>query len=307
MKSTRFLVGSAAVLAAVTFALAGGCGKTDGNGPRTAANITISGKLTGSRAAATLTGYELYCATLATPPASATGTLDSSGNVSLSLAAASTPFSCFLLDTAGHQKDSVVFSGGTEVSQGALFAGDADLGTVPVTGTLGVAQATLPAGGSLVTSTPTGLDCPVGIWKSGVLANGGVSSSDPCVNLRTTELILKDPGGNLKMDHSYYFLDASGKSCLENSSPVQAFQGTEVAYSAGTLALTLPSGTDPGCAAHTLTFTGTVSADCQTITYTDDESGCGDCNASGSGITNGCEGCGTTHCPPIGTFSVTRQ
>jgi len=144
-----------------------------------ASDITISGTLsTGtsmlassrglhtsglSAAVSGLAGYRLYCVTFSTPPASGTADADSSGVVSLTLAAKDVPFGCFILDSQGNGVATLMF--GSQSAQTVALSGSANLGTITVDTTSGVAQAAVPPGGTVVTSTPAGVPCPVGTWS----------------------------------------------------------------------------------------------------------------------------------------------
>jgi len=165
----------AVVLSSVTLGAAG-CGGSSGGGTVAAKNITISATLsaagtvgssalTVSSPLTALAGYKLYCVTFSTPPVSGTATADAAGSVTLTLAAQNVPFGCFILDAAGNSVASLMFANNTQSGQTLSLSGDADLGAITVDATSGVANAAVPAAGTLTTTTPAGVACPLGTWS----------------------------------------------------------------------------------------------------------------------------------------------
>jgi len=146
-----------------------------------AKNITISGTLGAASVAlalvpdpgvlsissslTALAGYQLYCVTFAAPPVSGTAAADAAGRVSLTLAAQNVPFGCFILDAADRSVASLVFGSSAQSGQTLTLSSDADLGAISVDAVSGVATTAVPSAGTLTTTTPSGLPCPLGTWN----------------------------------------------------------------------------------------------------------------------------------------------
>jgi hypothetical protein len=133
---------------------------------------------------ATMSNYKLFCVTLATPPVSATATADSSGNVTLTINAQSTPFGCFVEDSSGNMVAPLLFQASGTTSTNATFSSNTALGTVTVDLTNKIAQATVSSTGNLVTTTPSGLGCEVGTWT--FTTSGSAPSVCPVGSKTTT-------------------------------------------------------------------------------------------------------------------------
>ncbi len=146
--------------------------------------LTVQKSALQSPLTSALAGYKLYCVTFKTPPASGAAVANDSGAVSLSLAALGVPFGCFVLDTSGAGVATLIFTtttGGQSSGQTASFSGNASLGDITVDSSTGFAQATIPSGGQLVTTTPSDVACPVGTWD--VTADTYTCNSDgSCVS-----------------------------------------------------------------------------------------------------------------------------
>jgi hypothetical protein len=266
--------------------LAAGCGGTStggGGGGGTASDITISGTLSTATAGLTssssvllasrraaavnaLAGYKLYCVTFSTTPASGTADADASGVVSLTLAAKDVPFGCFILNAEGTGVATLMF--GAENAQTVALSGSTNLGTITVDATSGVAQAEVPSGGTVVTSTPAGVSCPLGTWGYTSGAESG------------TTWIAQDGAGQ-------YAVSVSGTGPNGTTS----FSNLPSTYSNGTLTIGPynPEVNNPGntCfGTKTEIVTLTANSACTEMTGTGVKSGCtGQCGCEPDTIT----------------------
>ncbi len=264
---------------------AGGCGGTStGSAGGSTKDITISGTLStgttnllmasssalhtyrSSEALTALGDYRLYCVTFSTPPVSGTANADASGTVSLTLAAKDVPFGCFILDAQGKGVATLMF--GSQNAQTVSLSASADLGTITVDATSGVAQAGVPSAGTVVTSTPTSVPCPLGTW--GYVSGNGSG----------TTWIAQDAAG-------LYVVSVSGS----DSNGTTSFTNLPATYSNGTFTVgpynpevNNPSNQCYGTKTETLTFTANSS--CTEMTGTGVKSGCtGQCGCEPDTIT----------------------
>ena len=223
------------------------------------ADIPLSSSNLSPLSATPLSGYQLYCVTFANPPAAGTGTVDASGNVAVTFSATSTPFGCFILDPSNNGVATLFFTNTTNGQKGQTvsFSGDTNLGTITVDTTSGVALATLPSNGSLVTTTPSGLPCPVGEWKSDMATfpNGCAGY----LELRASQ----SPDGSFLASLSNvggdqpYNSDACGTGSWSN---------VPVTYSNNTISVSIISHCEVNSSLFaTIYFTGTTDAACSTI------------------------------------------
>jgi hypothetical protein len=136
-----------------------------------------------------LVGYRLYCVTFTDPPAAGGGEADASGAFSLDFQGGGVPFGCFVRDASDGGAATVFFGTPSASSETVVVPGTVDLGEVVVDLDKGVALAPLPAGASLVTTTPSAAECPAGTWTGDVTTKCGTT----VVSL----WIAKDPSGTL--------------------------------------------------------------------------------------------------------------
>ena len=259
----------------------GGASTKPGTG-NSANDITISGTLSTASASAlassralhtsglsaavsTLAGYRLYCVTFSTPPVSGTADADASGVVSLTLAAKDVPFGCFILDAQGKGVATLMF--GSQNAQTVSLSGSANLGTITVDTTSGVAQAGVPSAGTVVTSTPTSVPCPLGTWGY-VTGNGS-----------GTTWVAQDATGQ-------YVVSVSGS----DSNGTTSFTNLPSSYSNGTLTIGPYNPevnlNNPCYGTKTETVTLTANSSCTEMTGTGVKSGCtGQCGCEDDTIT----------------------
>jgi len=259
----------------------GGASTKPGTG-NSANDITISGTLSTASASAlassralhtsglsaavsTLSGYRLYCVTFSTPPVSGTADADASGVVSLTLAAKDVPFGCFILDAQGKGVATLMF--GSQNAQTVSLSGSANLGTITVDTTSGVAQAGVPSAGTVVTSTPTSVPCPLGTWGY-VTGNGS-----------GTTWVAQDATGQ-------YVVSVSGS----DSNGTTSFTNLPSTYSNGTLTIGPYNPevnlNNPCYGTKTETVTLTANSSCTEMTGTGVKSGCtGQCGCEDDTIT----------------------
>ena len=261
----------------------GGASTKPGTG-NSANDITISGTLSTASASAlassralhtsgvsaavsSLAGYRLYCVTFSTPPVSGTADADTSGVVSLTLAAKDVPFGCFILDAQGKGVATLMF--GSQNAQTVSLSGSANLGTITVDTTSGVAQAEVPSAGTVVTSTPTSVPCPLGTW--GYVGSGNSSG---------TAWVAQDANGQ-------YVVSVSGS----DSNGTTSFTNLPSTYSNGTFTVgpynpevNNPSNQCYGTKTETITFTANSS--CTEMTGIGVKAGCtGQCGCETDTIT----------------------
>jgi len=254
-----------------------------------------------------LTGDVLYCMTLSNTPAAAKSQpSDSSGNVSLTLAAQNVPLGCFIEDASGNIIAVLVFSSTTSNAQTAQLSGSTDLGTITVDLGKGLAVANLTASGTLITTTPSGVDCPVGEWQGNI---GG----SPCAagNMTATVWIAKLPSGQ------YNVSLIAGPMCLPKSGCSSCGTGFYEAFPSATYqggSFTFQIEPDPSCPQKVSTITFTTDSSCQTATMNASATGCGSCEGGcdisypncGKQGQPGCRGCGSTTCSE-GPYTFTRK
>ena len=230
------------------------------------ADIPLSSSNLSPLSATPLSGYKLYCVTFANPPAAGTGIADASGNVAVTFSATSTPFGCFILDPSNNGVATLFFTNTTNGQKGQTvsFSGDTNLGTITVDTTSGVALATLPSNGSLVTTTPSGLPCPVGEWKSDMATfpNGCAGY----LELRASQ----SPDGSFLASLSN--VGGCQPDYNSNVCGTCSWSNVPVTYSNKTMSLAAisPCPSDPSLFA-TIYFTGTTDAACSTINGTAEE------------------------------------
>jgi len=256
-----------------------------------------------------LTGDVLYCMTLSNTPAAAKSQpSDSSGNVSLTLAAQNVPLGCFIEDASGNIIAVLVFSSTTSNAQTAQFSGSTNLGTITVDLGTGLAAANLTTSGTLITTTPSGVDCPIGEWQ-------GNTGGSPCApgNITVTTWIAKLPSGK------YTVSMMGGPMCLPRgggciSCGTEFFEAfTSATYPGGGFTFQFQP-EEPSCPQKVQTITVTTDSSCQTATINVSYTGCGSCEGGcdpsypncGNQGQPGCRGCGSTTCSE-GPYTFTRK
>ncbi|HVO21931.1 MAG TPA: hypothetical protein VMU15_21975 [Anaeromyxobacter sp.] len=302
--------GGLAVIALCAALASTACGGGSSAPAKTVGNVTITGTLAGGSVQSALVpaarprvisvaNDQLYCVTFSSPPASGTATADSSGNVSLTLAALDVPFGCFILDSGGSGVATLFFSSSSASGETVTLSGDADLGTITVDPLTGLASATLPQSGALAT-TPSSAACPVGTWSVTI---GQYTCDSSCTNgcevgstqtgTSTVWIAQSGPG--------QYTASFTHIGC--NSGSHSDVPGT---FASGTFVLgpfaEQEVDQDVTCT-HSVTASVTTNSTCtSTTTATSTWTNCGTC---GSGD-NVCSGCGTQTC--TGSIeSMTRQ
>jgi len=258
------------------------------------ADIPLSSSNLSPLSATPLSGYQLYCVTFANPPAAGTGTVDASGNVAVTFSATNTPFGCFILDPSNNGVATLLFTNTTNGQKGQTvsFSGDTNLGTITVDTTSGVALATLPSNGTIVSTTPTGTPCPIGTWIDEI--SGPLSSVCPSANGIIILLIAQKPSGEYIVNFA-----AGPVSLSSNPGPdCGIYYNTKPAtYSGGTLKFSASA--DPACPTTKIAaITATPDASCKTMAVQTTVSGCSDCSDCSCG--------GTATCAKP-TFTLTRQ
>ncbi len=305
---------------AVALAFALGCG---GSSKTTApGNITVSGQLqSGSvtharsgpggadgsqlrladRSALVLAGYQLKCVTFGNPPVAASGTADAAGNVSVTIAAQSVAFGCFILDTSGNSVATLTFTAGSTSGTTLTLSGNGSLGTITVDLTSGLASASVTTG--TVASTPPGAACPTGFW---VFPTG---ATDPrCSSLAPQAAakvwIVPQPGGGYLVSIIHGPEVHGGGSAILCT--YSSFNNVPSVYASGKLTIAPFRDNPASPCPSTLAIQMTPSADCNTGSATGTFTGCASC----PGGPDYCPGTGTSTCGTAtctATWSGSRQ
>ena len=129
-----------------------------------------------------LVNYQLYCVTFENAPVGAKGTADNSGTFSLSIKSY-TPFGCFVLDANNQHVADLLFAGiGTTsgtYSGSIMLTGDANVGTITVDPSTGMAIVNVSGVGGVAGNNITGTAFdPTGLWTFSCTSN----ASDPIYN-----------------------------------------------------------------------------------------------------------------------------
>lgn len=235
-----------------------------------------------------LTGYQLYCITFSNPPAASSGTADTSGNVAVTLNATNTPFGCFVLDSSGKGVGTLIFTNTTngQNSQTAVFSSNANLGTIMVDLTDGLALAELPSGGSLVATTPSGTPCPVGTWIMG-------TPSTTCTSEHVDFWIAKSSSGQYLFSYTHY-------GCYGSDSQ----SNLPMTYSGGVITAafnpSVGNSSESYCSSQLMTITFTPDTACTTMSGSFVVSGVTQCGTHFGG-------CGSMACPAVSGLTGTKQ
>lgn len=233
-----------------------------------------------------LAGYQFYCVTFADTPTAATGTADAAGLVTIDLAAVGVAFGCFVLDDQAAAVAVLVFMDGLERGQTMTLTDDADLGTITVDLSDGVAQSAIPLGGSLTGGGD--VECPLGEWFA------SSPPKDGCVdNLTSTFWIAQDTAGHYLMSFRSGPMRIGGAS--ECTDRVQV--DVPVTWSDGILSFTIPG--DPSCPSKIIVATMTPNANCAELEVNMHYGNCASCD-------QGCQCGGTLDCPMPST-TATRK
>jgi hypothetical protein len=239
-----------------------------------------------------LAGYVLYCVSFAKPPVAATATADSSGNFTLTLAAKNVPIGCFIQNTMQKTVASLVFTNGTNRSQTVSFSGDSALGTVTVDTTSGLAQATIGNTGTVMTTTPAGLDCPLGRW-SVVIANTSCIDGMP---------VTQDIFVTKKPDGTYLVSGTTGP--IAANAGCGYYTGTIPATYDGTKLVFQSTGSN-GCVERLFGSTYTPNQACTSAAFTASQTMCQSC--TNLAIDQDCGACGTMTCTADSPQPATRK
>src|SRR5712664_3012367 len=275
--------------AIVALALSLACGGKSNN--TTPGNVTITGTLqsgtvthmidTSTEAlelstradalAGPLAGYKLYCVTFGSPPVAASGTADSSGNVSVTFAAQGVAFGCFVQDAAGSTVATLSFQAASTAGTALTVSSSTSLGNITVDLNSGLASASVSTG--TVATTPPGSSCPMGTW---VFQTG--TSEPACASTapQTTARVWVAPTSN--------------GGCCTVSLTYGPFNGN----SGG------------GVCQQPITFQMSPNGSCTSATAAVHFEGCASCGSGANVCTgSGTPPCGTTSCNA--TYSGTRQ
>ncbi|HET6437984.1 MAG TPA: hypothetical protein VFG59_07980 [Anaeromyxobacter sp.] len=285
-------MGSARAVVVLCLGLvAAGCGGSGGGGTR-GGDITISGQLSPGTVGSPLvevplSPLELYCVTFESPPAAGSAVADGSGNFTLTFAAQNVPFGCFLLRASDQVGVATLFfSSGSSRGETVTFSADADLGTVTYDVSSGMATAAIPAGGSLTTSTPADVPCPVGTWNVTI---GPYTCDGSCTNGCT-------PGTTQVGTSTVWIVETSAGEYAASFTHLgcnSSSQANVTATFTGGV-FTIGPWTEPGdTCTHSVTAAVTPDAACGgTTSGTTTWTNCGPC---GTGD-NVCPGCGENTC-----------
>ncbi len=191
------------------------CGSGDvSQVPITLSATLYSGAATGNSSGpfSPLVDYQLYCITFTHPAVDAQGASGADGVVSLKLEVGSGALECFILDSLGASVATVIFTDaeGTQKGQIVSVRGAQDLGAIMVDLTTGVALAKAPTDASIVTATPAGMSCPVGIWYADIGYNSYCNS-----DLTSYAVVAETPDENYILSFTTY-----GVAPLLNSSGI---------------------------------------------------------------------------------------
>jgi len=294
MKTRRDLI----AIALCTILASAGCGGSGGGSGTVTPpnkNITISGTLMAGSvdalarfaesAASPFAADQLYCVTFSSPPVSGSATADNSGNVSLTLAALNVPFGCFILSPSSTGAATLFFNASSTSGETVTFGGDANLGTITVDTSTGMATATLPQGGSL-TGTPAGVACPVGTWSVTI---GTYTCDSSCTNGCTV-------GSTQTGTSTVWIAQSATDQYTASFTHIGCNSGSQsdvpATYTGGVFTLGPWSEPDATCS-HSVTAMVTPNGACtSTTSATSSWTNCGSC---GTGD-NVCVGCGTLTC-----------
>ncbi len=126
-----------------------------------------------------LASYSVKCATTTTPPLEGTGTVDASGNFSVSIdGAAGLPMSCYLVNAAGTKAADFLISdssktdmnGNPQVTSSAAFEGTAALGSItfdPDSGEVTIPATAVASNIKTINASATSVFDPTGNWTIG--------------------------------------------------------------------------------------------------------------------------------------------
>jgi len=297
------------VVFAAVVSLAGlACGGSSGSsspGNTTASNITITGQLVAGSVTTSpsaismptplaesvtttptpLAGYVLYCVTFQSPPVAASSTADSSGNVSVTIAAQNVAFGCFVQDSSGNTVATLSFQSASTTGTTLTLSGSTSLGTIQVDTSTGLATAGVSTG--TIASTPPNATCPAGYW----VFQTGASDCGSTAGQATTAQVWVTPavsgGFSVSIIH--------GPSGLPNNSGCgyQSFTSTGT-YSGGKLTVAPFNGNPGDSCPNTVGLVITPDSSCANATVVGTFQGCGSC---GDGSTeNVCAGNGGSSC-----------
>lgn len=309
----RTICSYAMAVCALFFACGKGINSNNTNG-----NVTITGQLqsgvvtqvglgvtesaltstTSSAVTGPLANYRLSCVTFASPPVAASGTADSSGNVSVTFAAQGVAFGCFVPDSQGNTVATLSFRAAASAGSALTLSSNASLGTISVDLNSGLASSTVSTG--TVANTPPG-SCPLGTW---VFQTGPNEPACSSMAASSTARVWVAPAANGGFSVS---LIHGPESHGQTTCSYGAWNGLPGTYASGVLSFGPFNGNGGGSCPNPISIRMTPSADCTTATAALQFEGCGSCTAgpnycSGGG---GPSGCGSTACNA--TVSGVRQ
>ena len=232
-----------------------------------------------------LAGYQLYCVTLATPVAAASGTADAEGRVELELDAEGVAVGCFVLDADDEAVATLIFTSGDDRGQTVVFNGDTELGSITVDLGNGVAQVGAGTNGALTDSE--GLACPLGTWVT------DVPRKDCTGTATVTVWFARQEDGSYTVSYTIGLvqLATTGKCGYHSDAGLPVAQN-EGAFSFSTL-------NDPTCESIFRDLVVTPNEGCTQLTVDSTIEGCVSC-------TDGC-GCGGGSETCTQSFTLTRE
>ncbi len=247
-----------------------------------------------------LGGYKLYCVTFGSPPVAASGTADSSGNVSVTFAAQGVAFGCFVQDAAGSTVATLSFQAASTAGTALTVSSSTSLGNITVDLNSGLASASVSTG--TVATTPPGSSCPMGTW---VFQTG--TSEPACASTapQTTARVWVAPTSNggcctVSLTHGP---ESHGQGVCSYGS----WGGLPGVYSNGVLTFGPFNGNSGGgVCQQPITFQMSPNGSCTSATAAVHFEGCASCGSGANVCTgSGTPPCGTTSCNA--TYSGTRQ
>jgi len=210
-------------------------------------------------------GFTLRCVSLASPPAMASGVANASGGLSFTFAAKGVPFGCYLVDAGGTAVATLIFASGPNHGLSIVLNGSVDLGAIVVTPGSGVAVAQVPTGGSLGTTTPAGLACPLGMWAFDAGASGTCGGS----HITADFWIARDPSGSFVSSFTAFNTMTRIDACGPES-----WARVTTSYTGNSVVIGPFDASRAGCPAKTMTLVMTVDASCRTMSGNGIEAGC---------------------------------
>ncbi len=305
-------------VAALALSLA--CGKSNNNGGNPG-NVTITGQLQagsvthligdpstqGSELSTRtdaltgpLVGYVLYCVTFGSPPVAASGTADSTGNVSVTIAAQGVAFGCFVQDPSGGTVASLSFSASSTSGTTLTVSGNTSLGTVTVDTNSGLASASVSSG--TVATTPPNTNCPLGTF---VFQTGAADPACSSLASQTTATITVTPGSNGNYLVSVRHGPDNHGSQSGTYCSYGAWNGLVGTWANNTLTFGPFNGNTGGGCPNNITIAMSPDGSCHNATAAVHFTGCGTCGTASHSCDNSGPTCGSLSCDF--SYSGSRQ